>query len=60
MLTKAEAEQLLTYVDIEKFETLTGPEDESDQDVQNFLRAYAKLRKFCGMELYKPWWKNDE
>lgn len=57
MLTKDEAEQILKFVDIEKFETITGPEDEKDRDVKSFLAAMTKLRKFCGMEPYKPWWK---
>lgn len=57
MFTKDEAQQLLAWLDIEKFETTTGPEDEKDQDVKNFLSALAKLRKFCNMEPYKPWWK---
>jgi len=57
MLTKDEAERLLFWLDVEKFETVTGPEDEKDRDVQNFLNAIAKLRKFCNMESYKPYWK---
>ena len=56
MFTKDEALQLLAKIDIEKFETLTGPEDQKDQDVRNFLSALAKLRKFCNLEPYKPWW----
>jgi hypothetical protein len=57
MFTKDEAEGILHWLDIEKFETLTGPEDEKDRDVQTFLSALTKLRKFCNMEPYKPWWK---
>ena len=59
MFTKEEALQLLKWFDEEKFETLHGPEDEKDIDVQNLLRAINKLRKFCGMEPYKTWWQRD-
>lgn len=60
MLTKAEAEQLLKWFDDDKFNATTGPEDEKDLDVKNTLSALNKLRKLCGMQPYKPWWKNDE
>lgn len=60
MLTKAEAEQLLKWFDDDKFNEVTGPEDEKDIDVQNVLSALNKLHKLCNMEPYRPWWKHDK
>jgi len=60
MLTKEEAQQLLFWFDDDRFNATTGPEDEKDPDIRNTLNALNKLHKFCGMEPYKPWWKNNE
>lgn len=59
MFTKEEARQLVLWFDDNRFNTTIGPEDEKDIDIQNTLNALNKLRKLCGMEPYRPWWKND-